>query len=120
LVLNSLAVLAAVFLVGADLALSALALNNLKPASGRGARIVLTVPGGHALLIDESYNANPASMRAALALLGQATIGKRGRRAALRCSATCSNGGRQAPHCPARSPAQSRPPASTSFFVLDP
>jgi len=83
LVLNSLAVLAAVFLVGADLALSALALNNLKPASGRGARIVLTVPGGHALLIDESYNANPASMRAALALLGQATIGKRGRRVAV-------------------------------------
>src|SRR5215813_1262739 len=83
LVLNSLAVLAAVFLVGADLALSALALNNLKPASGRGARIVLTVPGGHALLIDESYNANPASMRAALALLGQATIGRSGRRIAV-------------------------------------
>jgi UDP-N-acetylmuramoyl-tripeptide--D-alanyl-D-alanine ligase len=83
LVLNSLAVLAAVSLVGADLALSALALNNLKPASGRGARIVLTVPGGNALLIDESYNANPASMRAAIALLGQATIGKRGRRVAV-------------------------------------
>jgi UDP-N-acetylmuramoyl-tripeptide--D-alanyl-D-alanine ligase len=83
LVLNSLAVLAAVSLVGADLALSALALNNLKPASGRGARTVLTVPGGNALLIDESYNANPASMRAAIALLGQATIGKRGRRVAV-------------------------------------
>jgi len=83
LVLNSLAVLAAVSLVGADLALTALALNNLKPASGRGARTVLTVPGGNALLIDESYNANPASMRAAIALLGQATIGKRGRRVAV-------------------------------------
>jgi UDP-N-acetylmuramoyl-tripeptide--D-alanyl-D-alanine ligase len=83
IVLNSLAVLAAVSLVGADLALTALALNNLKPAGGRGARTVLTVPGGNALLIDESYNANPASMRAAIALLGQATIGKRGRRVAV-------------------------------------
>jgi len=83
LVLNSLAVLAAVSLVGADLALAAIALNNLRPASGRGARITLAVPGGNALLIDESYNANPASMRAAIALLGQAPVGKRGRRVAV-------------------------------------
>jgi UDP-N-acetylmuramoyl-tripeptide--D-alanyl-D-alanine ligase len=83
LVLNSLAVLAAAALAGADLALAALALNNLKPASGRGARTMLTVPGGSALLIDESYNANPASMRAAIALLGQAPVGKRGRRVAV-------------------------------------
>jgi len=83
LVLNSLAVLAAVSLVGADLALAALALNNLKPASGRGARTMLSVPGGTALLIDESYNANPASMRAAIALLGGAPVGKRGRRIAV-------------------------------------
>jgi UDP-N-acetylmuramoyl-tripeptide--D-alanyl-D-alanine ligase len=83
LVLNSLAVLAAVSIVGADLALAALALNSLKPASGRGARTVLAVPGGSALLIDESYNANPASMRAAIALLGQARVGKLGRRLAV-------------------------------------
>ena len=83
LVLNSLAVLAAVSLVGADLALASLALTNLRPASGRGARSVRTVPGGTALLIDESYNANPASMRAAIALLGQASISKRGRRVAV-------------------------------------
>jgi UDP-N-acetylmuramoyl-tripeptide--D-alanyl-D-alanine ligase len=80
LVVNSLGVLAAVSLVGADLALASLALNNLKAAPGRGAR---TVPGGTALLIDESYNANPASMRAAIALLGQAPISKRGRRVAV-------------------------------------
>ena len=61
LVLNSLAVLAAAALAGADLALAALALNNLKPATGRGTRIALELPGGSALLIDESYNANPAS-----------------------------------------------------------
>ena len=83
LVLNSLAVLAAAALVGADLALAALALNNLKPASGRGTRTTLRVPGGSALLIDESYNANPASMAAAIALLGQAAVGNHGRRVAV-------------------------------------
>jgi UDP-N-acetylmuramoyl-tripeptide--D-alanyl-D-alanine ligase len=81
---NSLAVLAAAVLAGADLALAALALSNLKPPSGgRGERIALELPGGDALLIDESYNANPASMRAALALLGQAPLGPRGRRIAV-------------------------------------
>jgi UDP-N-acetylmuramoyl-tripeptide--D-alanyl-D-alanine ligase len=83
LVLNSLGVLAAVSLVGADLALAALALDKLKVASGRGTRTILEMPGGNALLIDESYNANPASMRAAIALLGQAPIGKNGRRIAV-------------------------------------
>jgi len=83
LVMNSLAVLAAVSLAGADLALAALALNRLQPATGRGTRVTLTVPGGTALLIDESYNANPASMRAALALLGQAQVAPRGRRIAV-------------------------------------
>jgi UDP-N-acetylmuramoyl-tripeptide--D-alanyl-D-alanine ligase len=83
LVLNSLAVLAAVALLGADLALAALALGELRPASGRGARIRLEAPGGTVLLIDESYNANPASMRAALALLGHAEIGSQGRRIAV-------------------------------------
>ena len=83
LVLNSLAVLAAAALAGADLALAALALNNLKPASGRGTRTSLKLPRGNALLIDESYNANPASMRAAIVLLGMAPIGPRGRRIAV-------------------------------------
>jgi UDP-N-acetylmuramoyl-tripeptide--D-alanyl-D-alanine ligase len=83
LVMNSLAVLAAVNLLGADLALAALALADLKPAPGRGARLALDMPGGSALLIDESYNANPSSMRAALALLGHASIGPRGRRVAV-------------------------------------
>jgi UDP-N-acetylmuramoyl-tripeptide--D-alanyl-D-alanine ligase len=83
LVLNSLAVLAASALAGADLALAALALAKLQPASGRGARISLEMPGGTALLIDESYNANPASMRAALALLGHSQVGPRGRRIAI-------------------------------------
>ena len=80
---NSLAVLAAAALAGADLAMSAVALAELAPPTGRGARQTLEVPGGQALLIDESYNANPASMRAAIALLGQAPIGPRGRRIAV-------------------------------------
>ncbi len=83
LVLNSLAVLAATVIAGADLALAALALSHWRAAEGRGSRIDLQWPGGRALLIDESYNANPASMRAAIALLGQAEIGPRGRRIAV-------------------------------------
>jgi len=83
LVLNSLAVLATSALLGADLALAALALGELRPASGRGVRIRLDTPGGSVLLIDESYNANPASMRAALAVLGQVEIGPQGRRIAV-------------------------------------
>jgi UDP-N-acetylmuramoyl-tripeptide--D-alanyl-D-alanine ligase len=83
LVLNSLAVLAAAVLAGADLALAALALAQWQPSAGRGQRLMLGVAGGEALLIDESYNANPASMRAALALLGQAETGARGRRIAV-------------------------------------
>ncbi|HWP25603.1 MAG TPA: UDP-N-acetylmuramoylalanyl-D-glutamyl-2,6-diaminopimelate--D-alanyl-D-alanine ligase [Xanthobacteraceae bacterium] len=83
LVLNSLAVLAAVVLAGADLRQAAAALAQFAPAAGRGTRIALDLPGGQALLIDESYNANPASMRAALALLGQAPTGPGGRRIAV-------------------------------------
>ncbi len=83
LVLNSLAVLAACVLAGADLALAALALAKFKPAAGRGTRIALKLPGGNTLLIDESYNANPASMAAAIALLGQAPVGPQGRRIAV-------------------------------------
>jgi UDP-N-acetylmuramoyl-tripeptide--D-alanyl-D-alanine ligase len=83
LVLNSLAVLAITSLLGADLALGALALAQQTPAPGRGVRMPIEVQGGSALLIDESYNANPTSMRAALALLGDAPLGPRGRRIAV-------------------------------------
>jgi UDP-N-acetylmuramoyl-tripeptide--D-alanyl-D-alanine ligase len=83
LVNNSLAVLATAVLAGADLALAALALSQFKAVAGRGAPIEIEVAGGAALLIDESYNANPVSVAAALALLGQAEIGPRGRRIAV-------------------------------------
>jgi UDP-N-acetylmuramoyl-tripeptide--D-alanyl-D-alanine ligase len=81
--MNSLAVLAAAALAGADLALAALALSQVEPAAGRGVRRTLEVAGGEALLIDESYNANPASMAAALTVLGQAPVGPHGRRIAV-------------------------------------
>jgi UDP-N-acetylmuramoyl-tripeptide--D-alanyl-D-alanine ligase len=81
--MNSLAVLAAASLAGADLALAGLALSQAQPAAGRGVRHILTVPSGEATLIDESYNANPASMAAALNVLGQARVGGQGRRIAV-------------------------------------
>ncbi len=83
LVHNSLAVLATAVLAGADLALAALALSEFKPASGRGALIEVDLPGGAAHVLDDSYNANPASVAASLALLGQTPIGPRGRRIAV-------------------------------------
>jgi UDP-N-acetylmuramoyl-tripeptide--D-alanyl-D-alanine ligase len=83
LVLNSLAVLATAVLAGADLALAALALAEFKPVSGRGALIEIDLPGGAAFVVDDSYNANPASVAAALAVLGQTPVGPRGRRIAV-------------------------------------
>jgi len=83
LVVNSLAVLAAAEMVGADIALAALALADLQPAPGRGAPVTIDLSGGSALLLDESYNANPASVEAALAVLGRSVIGPQGRRIAV-------------------------------------
>ncbi|MGE0846756.1 MAG: UDP-N-acetylmuramoylalanyl-D-glutamyl-2,6-diaminopimelate--D-alanyl-D-alanine ligase [Flavobacteriaceae bacterium] len=82
-VMNSLAVLLAVDVLGADLALGALALQKLAAPRGRGQKRLLKVGDGRAVLIDESYNANPTSMRAALALLGQSEPQKGGRRIAV-------------------------------------
>jgi UDP-N-acetylmuramoyl-tripeptide--D-alanyl-D-alanine ligase len=70
LVQNSLAVLAASKLAGADLKRAAAALEGLKAQAGRGARTLIEGARGRIAIIDESYNANPASMRAALATLG--------------------------------------------------
>ncbi len=81
--LNALSVMAASEALGADLALTALALADLAAGSGRGQRSTLHAPGGDFTLLDESYNANPASMRASLALLAQLPVGLRGRRIAV-------------------------------------
>jgi UDP-N-acetylmuramoyl-tripeptide--D-alanyl-D-alanine ligase len=80
-VANSLAVLAAVQAVGGDLALAGLALAELGGLKGRGERHRIALAGGEALLIDESYNANPASMAATLKVLAEEKV--EGRRIAV-------------------------------------
>jgi len=67
---NALAVLAAVEAVGADVAVAGLALADMGGLKGRGERHRVELADGEALLIDESYNANPASMAATLKSLG--------------------------------------------------
>ena len=74
---NSLGVMAAVRAAGGDLAAAGLALAEMGGLKGRGARFDVEVPGGKALVIDESYNANPASMRATLKALGQTPAHRR-------------------------------------------
>lgn len=74
---NSLGVIAAVRAAGGDLAAAGLALAQLGGLKGRGARHTIAVPGGTALMIDESYNANPASMRATLKALAQTPAARR-------------------------------------------
>jgi UDP-N-acetylmuramoyl-tripeptide--D-alanyl-D-alanine ligase len=80
---NALAVAAALDAVGVDLDEALPALATLPPPPGRGTRTELAVNGGRILLIDESYNANPASMRAALAVLGTVPRASFGRRLAV-------------------------------------
>ena len=67
---NALAVLAAVEAVGLDVGIAGLALADLGGLKGRGERHRIELDGGELLLIDESYNANPASMAATLKSLG--------------------------------------------------
>ena len=74
---NALAVLACVEAVGADLGAAGLALAELEGLAGRGARHTVQLEGGKALVIDESYNANPASMAATLAVLGDESVSRR-------------------------------------------
>ncbi|SMC59316.1 UDP-N-acetylmuramoylalanyl-D-glutamyl-2,6-diaminopimelate--D-alanyl-D-alanine ligase [Rhizobium sp. RU36D] len=80
---NALAVLAAVRLCSADLDQAIEVLTRLTPVKGRGARHRLDLGDGAFTLIDESYNANPASMRAALAVLASSHPEGAGRRIAV-------------------------------------
>ncbi|ESZ09693.1 MULTISPECIES: UDP-N-acetylmuramoylalanyl-D-glutamyl-2,6-diaminopimelate--D-alanyl-D-alanine ligase [unclassified Mesorhizobium] len=83
MVQNVLAVLGAAYLVEADIAKVAEALADLSAERGRGKRHVLRHPKGPITLIDESYNANPASMAAAMALLNATPVTGEGRRIAV-------------------------------------
>jgi UDP-N-acetylmuramoyl-tripeptide--D-alanyl-D-alanine ligase len=80
---NAVGVLTTVEALGADVEKAARSLSKFQPQKGRGERFALKVQGGAVTIIDESYNANPVSMRAALALLGATAPGPGGRRIAV-------------------------------------
>jgi UDP-N-acetylmuramoyl-tripeptide--D-alanyl-D-alanine ligase len=81
---NALACLGVARALGLDTVRAARALGRWRPPAGRGAREALTLPGGGRItLIDDAFNANPASMAAALAVLASAEPGPGGRRIAI-------------------------------------
>jgi UDP-N-acetylmuramoyl-tripeptide--D-alanyl-D-alanine ligase len=80
---NSLAVLAAAQALGADVDAAADALSQVSAPKGRGQQRAIGPEGRRALLIDDSYNANPASMRAAFAVAGGVQPAPGGRRIAV-------------------------------------
>ncbi|MCZ6522296.1 MAG: UDP-N-acetylmuramoylalanyl-D-glutamyl-2,6-diaminopimelate--D-alanyl-D-alanine ligase [Alphaproteobacteria bacterium] len=81
--MNSLAVLAVVRALDADLGLAALSLAAMTPPAGRGRRHRVTLDEDGFELIDDSYNASPAAMRAAFEVLARTPVGERGRRVAV-------------------------------------
>lgn len=81
---NAVAALGIAALTGADVERAMDALATLQPEKGRGQQHRLRLPeGGTVTLIDESYNANPSSMKAAIALLGGSEPTGDGRRIAV-------------------------------------
>jgi len=81
--LNSVAVMAACARVGANLERCASGLGDFEVHEGRGERLYISCEGGQTLVIDESYNANPASVRAALGVLNLLQEGVATRRIAV-------------------------------------
>ena len=77
--LNAVAALASVELAGGDVERASAALKNFAALKGRGARAA----AGDIEIIDESYNANPASMAAALDVLAATPVARGGRRIAV-------------------------------------
>lgn len=82
-VMNSLAVLGAVHMIGADVTRAAASLAAIRPMKGRGEQSSILLENGSFILIDESYNASPASMRAAFDVLGATEPSSGGRRIAV-------------------------------------
>lgn len=82
-VMNSLCVLAAVMAAGGDVARAAADLAHLQAPQGRGQRFEIAYEKGNFKLIDESYNASPASMKAALQVLSAEPALNGGRRIAV-------------------------------------
>jgi UDP-N-acetylmuramoyl-tripeptide--D-alanyl-D-alanine ligase len=82
--MNALGVLGMVKALGGDLPTAAAQFAKLQPLAGRGARLAVDLPaGGRFLLIDDAYNANPASVAAAIEVLGRAKVEGDGRRIAV-------------------------------------
>ena len=81
--LSSLAVLAATAALGADVEIAMEALTRMEGLDGRGRRHKVSLPSGAISLIDESYNASPVSMRAAIDVLAASKPGAGGRRIAV-------------------------------------
>ena len=81
--MNAVAALLAADELGADVASAARALEEFSPLKGRGARFTVLAKSGGIDVIDESYNANPVSMAAALDLLASARARDSGRRIAV-------------------------------------
>jgi UDP-N-acetylmuramoyl-tripeptide--D-alanyl-D-alanine ligase len=77
---NALAVLLAVAAVGGNVAIAAGALEGLNPVKGRGVISEIQVAGGTFKIIDETYNASPAAVRATIAVLGMTAPAAGGRR----------------------------------------
>lgn len=77
LAINACAVLAAVHALGLDVVAAAEALSGFDAGAGRGQRVTIALPGGTALLLDDSYNASAASIRAGLSVLAAQRAARR-------------------------------------------
>ncbi len=80
---NAMGVLAAVEAVGGDGLQATEKLKDMHGVKGRGELNIVDIEGGSFVVIDESYNASPVSMRAALDMLGQMPVSRDGRRIAV-------------------------------------
>jgi len=81
--MNSASVLAITQAIGANVVKAAQALSEVKPPKGRGGREIVAWQGGTITLIDDSYNASPVAVEAALAALALVPVGSGGRRIAV-------------------------------------
>jgi UDP-N-acetylmuramoyl-tripeptide--D-alanyl-D-alanine ligase len=80
---NALGVLCSVDAVGADPEMASQKLSDMRGLQGRGRQHVLSISGGTFMMIDESYNASPSSMNAAIDVLGNIRVDGCGRKIAV-------------------------------------